>query len=87
MKSYLNATNLKYFAIILMVLDHIHQMFREFGTPSWLSIFGRLVFPILLFLFADSFHYTRSRKKLMIRILLINELVNEYRKYHCWQSI
>lgn len=72
MKSFANATNLKYLAILLMVCDHIHQMFFEFGAPSWLSGLGRLVFPILLFLFADSFHYTRSRKKLMIRLLLMS---------------
>ena len=72
MKPYVNATNLKYFAIILMLLDHVHQMFFEFGAPSWLSIFRRLVFLILLFLFADSFHYTGSHKKLMIRLLLMS---------------
>ena len=76
MKSYTNATNLKYFAILLMVCDHIHQMFFEFGAPSWLSMAGRLVFPILLFLFADSFHYTRSRKKLMVRLLVMSWLMS-----------
>ena len=76
MKSFANATNLKYLAILLMVCDHIHQMFFEFGAPSWLSGLGRLVFPILLFLFADSFHYTRSRKKLMIRLLLMSWLMS-----------
>mgnify|MGYP000325756027 CR=1 FL=1 len=76
MKSYSNATNLKYLAIILMVCDHIHQMFLEFGAPSWLNMLGRLVFPILLFLFADSIHYTRSRKKLMTRLLLMSCLMS-----------
>ena len=76
MKLYANATNLIYLAIILMVCDHIHQMFFEFGAPSWLTMLGRLVFPILLFLFADSFHYTRSRKKLMIRLLLMSWLMS-----------
>lgn len=76
MKSYANATNLKYVAIIFMVFDHIHQMFFEFGAPSWFTALGRLVFPILLFLFADSFHYTRSRKKLMIRLLLMSWLMS-----------
>ena len=56
----------------MMVCDHIHQMFFEFGAPSWLSMLGRLVFPILLFIFADSFHYTHSRKKLMTRLLLMS---------------
>ena len=76
MKSYANATNLKYFAVILMVLDHIHQMFYEFGAPIWLTAFGRLVFPIFLFLFADSFYYTRSRKKLITRLLLMSWLMS-----------
>nr|WP_314495737.1 TraX family protein [uncultured Peptostreptococcus sp.] len=75
-KSYANATNLKYIAIILMVFDHIHQMFYEFGAPIWLNCLGRLVFPILLFLFADSFHYTSSRKKLIIRLLLMSWLMS-----------
>ena len=72
MKPNFTATKLKYLAIILMVCDHIHQMFFEFGAPAWLSMLGRLVFPILLFLFADSVHYTRSRKKLMTRLLLMS---------------
>lgn len=59
-----------------MFLDHIHQMFFELGAPGWLSVFGRPVFPILLFLFADSFHYTHSRKKLIIRLLFMTWLMN-----------
>lgn len=76
MKSYIDSTKLKYFAIVLMFLDHIHQMFFELGAPGWLSVFGRPVFPILLFLFADSFHYTHSRKKLIIRLLFMTWLMN-----------
>ena len=76
MKSYIDSTKLKYFAIVLMFLDHIHQMFFELGAPGWLSIFGRPVFPILLFLFADSFHYTHSRKKLIIRLLFMTWIMN-----------
>ena len=29
--------------------------------PLWLTMLGRLVFPIFLFLAADSFHYTHDR--------------------------
>lgn len=70
MKKFCNATNLKLFAIILMVFDHVHQMFVPMGAPIWLSYLGRPVFPILLFLAADSFHYTRDRKKYLTRLLI-----------------
>lgn len=46
------------------------------SLPSPVFIIGRLVFPILLFLFAYSFHYTRSRKKLMTRLLLMSWLMS-----------
>lgn len=64
------ATNLKLLAIILMVFDHIHQMFTSVGAPIWLTYLGRPVFPLLLFLAADSFHYTRDKKKYLGRLLL-----------------
>ena len=45
-----NATNLKYLAMYLCFLDYIHQMFEGMGMPLWLTMLGRLVFPIFLFL-------------------------------------
>ena len=66
-----NATNLKYLAITLMFLDHIHKMFAFMGAPMWLTMIGRLVFPIFLFLAADSFHYTHDRKAYMKRLLFM----------------
>jgi len=66
----LDATKLKIFAVVLMVIDHIHQMWASVGAPLWLTMIGRLVFPIFLFLMADSFHYTRDRKKFLTRLLI-----------------
>lgn len=59
-KKICNATNLKYLAVALMFLDQIYQMFGSMGAPIWLTMLGRLVFPIFLFLAADSFHYTHD---------------------------
>jgi hypothetical protein len=53
-----------------MVADHVHQMFMDFGAPMWLTYIGRLVFPLFLFTAADSFFYTRDRKKYLWRLLL-----------------
>jgi len=66
----LNATTIKIIAVILMFCDHIHQMFSSVGAPIILTWLGRPVFTLFLFILAESFHYTRSRKKLLIRLLL-----------------
>ena len=66
----LNATQIKIIAIVLMILDHIHQMFVPIGAPIWLTWLGRPVFVMFLFAAAESFHYTRDRKNYLTRLLL-----------------
>lgn len=66
----LSATSIKLIAIVLMFIDHIHEMFVSMGAPMWLNLLGRPVFPLFLFLAADSFHYTHSRKNYMTRLLI-----------------
>lgn len=65
-----DATTIKLIAVILMFVDHIYQMWAHTGAPMWLDIFGRPVFPMFLCLAAESFHYTRSKKKYLTRLLL-----------------
>lgn len=62
-----NATTLKLLAVFFMLLDHIHQMFAYRGAPLWLTMAGRMVFPIFLFASAESFYYTHSKKKYLQR--------------------
>ena len=68
--AFLTANALKLLACALMFVDHIHEFFNIYGAPHWLKIPGRLVFPLFLFLAADSFHYTRNRKAYMTRLFL-----------------
>lgn len=56
-----DAFYLKIIGIVLMVLDHIHQMWAADGAPMWLTMLGRVVAPIFLFLAAEGVHYTRNR--------------------------
>ncbi|MDA5414146.1 LaaN protein, partial [Streptococcus thermophilus] len=42
------------------------------GVPLWLTMLGRLVFPIFLFLAADSFHYTHDRLAYLRRLLYMS---------------
>jgi len=65
----LTSTKLKFLAVILMVLDHVHQMWASAGAPMWLKWFGRPVFPIFLFAMSESFHYTHNRKNFLKRLL------------------
>lgn len=65
----LNATTLKLLAVILMFMDHVHQMFVSVGAPTWLTMAGRLVFPIFLFAASESFHYTHNKTKYLQRLL------------------
>lgn len=65
----LDATTLKFLAVVLMVLDHIHEMFVSMGAPMWLTMAGRLVFPMFLFAASESFYYTHSKKRYLQRLL------------------
>ncbi|MDR1212185.1 MAG: conjugal transfer protein TraX [Spirochaetaceae bacterium] len=66
---FLSGTGIKIAGIVLMTLDHLHQMFIAQGAPYWLNWFGRPVAAMFLFLCAEGFTYTRSRKRYMLRFL------------------
>jgi hypothetical protein len=65
-----SGTALKYLAAALMVFDHLHQFFTAQGAPLWFNMLGRPVLPIFLFMAAEGFHYTRSRKRYMLQLLI-----------------
>lgn len=65
----LDATTIKIIALVLMVFDHIHQMYAADGAPLWLTMLGKPVIPLFLFIAADSFHYTHNRKNYLNRLL------------------
>ncbi len=75
-KKGLTSFDLKVIGIILMVFDHIHQMFGFAGAPMFLTMLGRPVAIIFLFLSAEGFHYTRSKVKYMGQLLIGFILMN-----------
>lgn len=60
---------LKMIGVIFMVMDHIHQMFYLNGAPMWLTMAGRIVLPIFLFMVSEGYYYTRNKKQYMLRLL------------------
>ena len=76
MKIYTHRSKLMYFAIFLMIFDSFRPLLFSLDTSLYLSIVGRIVYPILLFLFADSFYHTTNKKKIMIGLLLLSWLLS-----------
>lgn len=72
----LSTFDLKIIGIILMVVDHIHQMFEPFGAPAWLDWFGRPVATIFFFTSVVGFTYTHSKKQYMLRLYICMVLMS-----------
>lgn len=66
----MNTFTLKIIALILMVIDHIGLYFE--GTPYWLRLIGRGSFPIFLFCMVWGYHYTKDRKKFLLRLYFMS---------------
>ncbi len=80
----INATTLKWIAIIAMIADHI-ALLANSSLPGKLlfvmHIIGRLTMPIICYLIAEGFYYTRNRGKYARRLLIfavISQLPFQY---------
>ena len=70
----LTGYQLKLLGIILMTLDHTHQLFHgQYDIPRWFTMLGRMAAPIFLFLCAESFARTRNKKRYILRLLMFAE--------------
>ncbi|MHC5217881.1 TraX family protein [Enterococcus sp. LJL128] len=62
--------DLKILGIILMFIDHIHEMFALMGAPDWIDWFGRPVATLFFFVSAEGFSHTRNKQKYLQRLLI-----------------
>ena len=68
----LSGTALKFLALGLMVLDHIHYFFGFTGAvPLLFTQLGRLAAPLFLFCTVEGFAHTRNRRKYFFRVWII----------------
>jgi hypothetical protein len=65
----LSGSDIKIIGVVLMIMDHLHQIFIAQGVPYWFSWFGRPVASMFIFLCAEGFYYTRNKKKYLLRLL------------------
>ena len=72
LKTPINVNLLKFFAMAIMLIDHIGAFLVQSDDPVYrpLRTIGRLAFPIFCFLIAEGAHYTRSMPKYMGRLVL-----------------
>ncbi len=71
-KNGFSGSSLKLFAVFCMTLDHIAWCFVE-SESVWgyiLHGIGRVTAPMMTFFLAEGFHYTRSKRKYLLRLLL-----------------
>lgn len=72
MKLSLNRNQLKYLAILAMVVDHVAWAFVPKATllGQLMHFFGRITGPVMAFFLAEGYLHTRSVKKYALRLAL-----------------
>ncbi len=80
----LNRNQIKYIAVIAMLIDHTAMFFLSGGLAeasltriavySLMRVIGRLTGPVMLFFLVEGFTHTSSRKKYGIRLLVFGLL-------------
>ncbi|MGO5066950.1 MULTISPECIES: TraX family protein [unclassified Clostridium] len=68
---------LKIIGLILMIFDHIHEMFGFTNNiPVAFNWVGRIVAPIFIFMTVEGFAHTRNRKKYAARLYIGSVLMS-----------
>ena len=73
---------LKIIEIITMFLDHYY---RIIGGPEWLSILGRLAFPIFAFSLSEEYSHTKNVNKYLMRLLNF-PIIIQLHNFHGYQE-
>lgn len=74
----LSSFQLKVFAMIFMVMDHLYTYLNLKGgidIPIWFGYIGKISAPIFFYLIVEGFFHTRNRKKYMVRLFSFGVLM------------
>lgn len=73
----LHSYQLKYIALITMIIDHCGIVFADYLSSQMQMLFrgiGRISFPIFCFLLVEGFFHSSNRNRYLIRLLLFSLL-------------
>lgn len=73
----MNTFTLKMIALVLMVIDHIGLYFDS--MPIWFRYLGRACYPLFLFCMVWGFHYTKDRRKYLLRFYVMSVFMTIFR--------
>lgn len=62
--------DVKLLGIVLMFIDHVHEMFGGVGVPGWFDYLGRPVATLFMFLSVEGFTHTHNQKRYITRLLI-----------------
>lgn len=71
MNKFFSGFDLKVIGITFMLIDHVNTYLGTYlEWPLWVSLLGRFVAPLFVFLLVEGFHYTHDRKKYFLRLFI-----------------
>ncbi|MHC5373066.1 TraX family protein [Enterococcus sp. LJL120] len=71
MQKFLSGFDLKIIGIIFMVIDHVNSYLGNFlGWPLWVSLLGRFVAPLFVFMLVEGFQHTSNRQRYFLRLFI-----------------
>lgn len=70
----ISSFGLKIIALAFMILDHVHT-YLQFG-PSWFGVITRFVAPLFVYFLVEGHHYTKDKKKYVLRLALFALIVS-----------
>lgn len=78
-----NRNQLKYLAVVAMLIDHIGMMYIPITTPlgATCRIIGRLTAPIMCFFLAEGYEHTRSKFKYGTRLFVFALVAQPFYAY------
>lgn len=76
MKKIFNKVHLQIIAVIAMTIDHIAWLifpgYSHHPVAILCHILGRIAFPIMAFFIAEGYHYTKDKKKYILRLFIFS---------------
>ncbi len=85
-KKGINGSELKYIAILAMLIDHIAWLFVPIDTPlaQIMHLLGRITAPVMCFFLSEGFHYTRNFGRYLKR-LCIFAVISHFAYSYYWE--